>query len=55
MSMRLNFKVTNTFFRTSWSANNARDQEENTNAWTKTLCKRTLSQLIQLALLLAIA
>ena len=28
MSMRSNFKVTNTFFRTSWSTNNARDQEE---------------------------
>ena len=53
--MRSSFKVTNKFFRTSWSANNARYQEENVNAWTKTPCKRTLSQLIQLALLLAIA
>ena len=39
-----NFKVINTFFRTSWSVNGARDKEENTNTWTKTLYKRTLSQ-----------
>ena len=42
------FKVINAFFYTNQSVNGARDQEENANAytyaWTKTLCKRTLSQ-----------